>query len=315
MAKQLEVFTKEFGEIEKAVDAGMEEIVKSSLALRQTSGIMEEGAKELGHHVQELKDKGMQGTHIEDFKSDKQVQTVMAHLDSYLKQAEKELARITALNPGFQKTKARFTAFKTDLSKEISDRKKQVSTLVGSGNKSLPDLEKLLVKVKAYENAKHYSEFFRFGPGNAAFLKKQLQDWITEELSKTKGKALTEFQEMMMKQALDARNLVMKFNRVRGLHQQYKELAAAIQADAASGKMTEMLTAQGKLIPLKKELDEIVDLYDRALKDEWLSARVADSPEKSKIQGAVQAMIRMKAETDKDFTLVAHMKARPVAAR
>ena len=233
MAKQLEAFSKEFGEVQKEVSAGMEDIKKYTVAVRQTSGVMEEGTKELGMRIQALKSKGIQGSKVDDFKSDKEVQAMMGTIGTAMKLIEKEIDRLTALHGGsFQKTRTQFANLKKELKKDIDDRKKQVTTLVGTGNKSLPELQKLMAAITKYDDD-DYFEFGRFQPGKKEFMAHQLQEWIAAELAKTKSAAISQFQEMMMKQALDARNLTTKFGRVKALHDQYKLLASQIQGAAA----------------------------------------------------------------------------------
>ena len=65
---------------------------------------------------------------------------------------------------------------------------------------------------------------------------------------------------------------------------------------------------------MKNELDQIVLQYDHALKDPWLSVRINESDSKSSIHAHIQAMLKMKAETDKDYSVVAHLKAKAPAA-
>jgi hypothetical protein len=44
----------------------------------------------------------------------------------------------------------------TELTKEIKDRKKQLTTKVGAGNKSVADMEKLLETIKKYKLSAEY---------------------------------------------------------------------------------------------------------------------------------------------------------------
>ena len=58
VAKEYESFKKEFTEIQKLTGEALQEIDKNARSLGQTAGIVQEGVKELGLPIQELKSTG-----------------------------------------------------------------------------------------------------------------------------------------------------------------------------------------------------------------------------------------------------------------
>ena len=78
MAKEYEEFVKSFKQIQPKIDNVAAEIKKNANLVAQTSGIIQEGVKELGLRIQELKDSGQTGTSIKDFESDPTVKKMLA---------------------------------------------------------------------------------------------------------------------------------------------------------------------------------------------------------------------------------------------
>lgn len=261
MAEKLDEFKKEFAEIKKLVSAHQEEIDKDQRAIAQTNGIMEEGTKELGLRVQELKSSGMTGTTVDDFKADPQVKQMMASLNSYMSQIEKELTRITGLyNGAFKATKARFVKLSTGLNSEIATRKKAASTKLGTGNKSLPDLEKLLADIKKYDGT--YTTFDAFVPEKAEEHQQTLNRWIKTEIGKTKEKALSELQRMMDTQAFNVRNLKAHFNRAKALHDEIMASAVKVKDAVKTSNNTELVEAQKSMPAAMKALTDLVSQFE-----------------------------------------------------
>ena len=62
----------------------------------------------------------------------------------------------------------RVTTLETDLGREVTTRSKAVSTKVGVGNKSLPDLKKLQTALAAFKKTSDYTTIAKWQLDNEA---------------------------------------------------------------------------------------------------------------------------------------------------
>lgn len=308
MAKAYEDFKKSYGEVQAQVSAGMTEIKKNAGAIAQTSGVMSEGVKEIGLRIQELKDAGDKGGKIEDFLWDNDVKTMYASVNSYMKQIETECNRIAGLHAGsFAKTKTLFYSTKKALADEIAARKKQVSTKLGTGNKSLPDMEKLLADMVKYQDA-GFSPFEVFAPETASEHKRQLENQIKSMMSQTKDATLSAFQKEMDEQACNTRVL-------NGNVGKAKQWLTAAQAQLAAGdkafkakQLKPLMDAKLAIVPPNKSLQELTAKYDRGMADDWIRSKVNSSKDKSTILAGMKSISDMADTSKKCVEKIAAMK-------
>lgn len=308
MAKSLEEFKKSFDEVKKGVTSAMEDIKKNANALSQTSGVMHEGVKEIGMRIQKLKDAGDKGSSVADFMWDNEVKTMMNSVNSYMTQLTAECNRLAGLHKGaFATTKTKFWDTKKALVADIADRKKKVSTKVGLGNKSLPDLEKLLVEMNKYTDGA-FITFDSFTPETAAEHKSQLDLWLKEEVGKTKDATLTAFQKQMDEQALNTRVLNGNVGKAR-------TMLAAVQAELAKGekafkakKLPDLMTAKLNAEKQNKALGVMADMYERAQGDQWIMSNANASKDKATILAGMKAVIDMEVTSSTAFKKLAAMK-------
>jgi len=302
MAETYEGFKKEFEAIRKDTDKAADAIDKSTRVIGQTTGIIAEGVKELGLRIQELKDAGAKGAALKDFEGDAEVKKMTTSLDAYLKQVEKELTAITALHGGLMKSvKNRFNKLAKDLKAEIASRKKQVSTKLGTGNKSLPDMEKLLAEMTTYQDVKPYAVVEAYEPEPFSDHQKQFDRDVTRQLSQTKEVALSKLQEQMQEQALNVRVMAGNVNKVKSLHDEIMAECQNAEKAVASRDAKGLLAAKVSAARPMKQMKDLVDPYAEAMKDQFLKARIAESKDKGKIESNYQAMLKMMQEASAAF--------------
>ena len=238
MAKSLAQFQTEFKAIQQLVGEHNQDIFGNAQLVAQTTGVISEGIKVLGERIQELRDEGRTGADIAAFKDDAEVTKFLGGIDDHLSSLERELTRITRLHQtDFAKTKARFVTLKRDVQAEIAARKKQVSTKLGLGNKSLPDLVKLLTALNTYQDGGAYSPFEVFTPEKMTEHKAIFDKRIKTEISKAKDVRLSEHQKMLQQQALSTRNLKGNLARAK-THMEAVELGVTKAKDALAQRIS-----------------------------------------------------------------------------
>jgi len=302
MAETYDAFKKEFEAIQKDADKAADAIDKSTRVVGQTSGIIAEGIKELGLRIQELKDAGAKGTALKDFEGDAEVKKMSASLDAYLKQVENELTAITSLHGGLMtNVKNRFQKLAKDLKAEIASRKKQLSTKIGTGNKSLPDMEKLLAEMTKYQDAKPYTIVEAYAPEPFSDHQKQFDRDVARQLSQTKEVALSKLQAQMQEQALNVRIMAGNVNKVRSLHDEIMTECKNAEKAAASRDAKGLLAAKVSAARPMKQMKDLVDPYTDAMNDSFLKNQIAYSKDKGKIEDNYKAMLTMMQEASAAF--------------
>jgi hypothetical protein len=98
----------------------------------------------------------------------------------------------------------------TEITKEIADRKKQLSTKLGTGNKSVADMEKLLEAIKKYKLTAEYKSVaewkFNLATWKAkreAEIGKDILGWEPLDLAKWKATRTKEVKEYLKLNAFD----------------------------------------------------------------------------------------------------------------
>ena len=309
MADKLDDFKKTFEGIKKRSDAASDELDKTQRLMGQTTGIIQEGCKEIGLRIQELKDAGAQGSAIEDFLGDKEVKSMYDSVLSHLKTIETDIKRMDGLHAGeFKKLKKDFSDLKQEMATEIATRKKAASTKLGVGNKSLPDMEKLLKTAKDYTDQKPFALIDVYMPESIADHKKQIEGDLKREIAKTKEAKLTAFQQMMQEQALNTRVLVGNFNKAKGFYTSVLTECKTAQEALEKRDNKALMTAKASVVGPMKQLGEMADMYKKALADQWISSNLKKSKDKDKIETAVKGVLSMYAAAGTELKKVANAR-------
>jgi hypothetical protein len=308
MAKEYEKFKAEWTVIKKEVETALEEIKANAQHVGQTSGIIQEGTKEIGKRVQELKDQGRQGDELKDFIADPEVKKMSDGVDDFLESLERELKQIETKHKGpWVKTKERFWALRKELEAEIKTRKKAVSTKVGLGNKSLPNMEALLKEIDKYKNA-GFTTFDAFVPETIAQHRKETGFNIQDEIRKAKNVRLSEYQQMMMQQGLNVRHMGTNFGKAKTLYQGLTKALQEAEDAKRERKGNELGETQKAAEELYKQLVEIAAPYEQAPKDQWVRTQYQASKDRAKIESGIKSFGEMKEKADELMVKIKDVK-------
>jgi hypothetical protein len=294
MAKDYTKFKAEWTTVLKEIDQGLADMKKNDQHVAQTTGVISEGAKEVGARVQELKAGGMKGKEINDFMTDNEIKVMMASITELMSSLEKELGRMEKLHSGpWVKSKARFWALRKELAAEIALRKKAKSTKLGLGNKSLSDMVKLLAEIDKVKESR-FTTWDAFQPEEIAQHRRELNFKLQDEIAKAKDVRLTEYQAMMQEQGLNTRVLRGNFGKAKLIYQSILEAVSQAEAAAKAKKAGDLLTAKKEAARLNQDLIKIVDPYQKAPNDPWLRTRIAESKDKSAIETGIRNFVAMR---------------------
>lgn len=291
MAKSYEELKKAYETAKKAIEECHTEIKNNERMVGQTAGIIQEGAKEIGLRVQQLKDGGATGTDLAAFQNDAEIKKMLAEVNNFFASLDKELKKIAATHSA-AKTKhvKAFWDTKTALEAEIKDRKKAVSTKLGVGNKSLPDMEKMLADMNKFKDTAAFVGVDAFDPETVESHKKEFNFQVKDQIASTKEVKLSAQQQMLDEQALNERNLAKHVGVGK------TAVAAAIAAEKA-GKEAVQKKDAGGLNAAKAEAEKafkvvsaIDQIFDRAYADDWIRSKINTSKIKGKIEGTAKSM-------------------------
>jgi len=300
MAKVYEQFKREFTELKQKSDQINAQFSSFEKSQKNLFGYVEEGAKELGLRVQELKHNGHAGKTLGDFLFDAEVKKMVVAINTSTTRLEDDVKQLNSYKANGGVLVKNWKALSTELENEIKSRKKQVTTKVGIGNKSLPDMEKLLVEVKKAlgdhgaaddleSNLKLVDE-----PGHWT---KEKNKVINEELIKTRDLALSGLQQDLMKQMLDIRNLNINVGKAKKLYESVLDGCKQMEAAIKARDSKKMAAAKNlPTVPLK-ELVTLAVKFETALKDPVIARMLKNSKDASAVQSGVKTItdLRLKA--------------------
>jgi hypothetical protein len=309
MPKQYEQFKKDWDAVKKAAVSGSQEVKKHGQVLGHLAQVITEGTKEVGLRIQELKDGGATGTALKDFMSDGQVKKMSDELNHLIGSVDKELQRINAVSAKqFQPTKKQYDTLLRELKAEIAARKKQVSTKLGTGNKSLKDMEKLLVEVDTLEKQPALAAVMFFAPETIADHKQQLESQLKRQIASTKDVKLTALQAEMDEQAMEGRNRKRNLAQAKGLAEQVVSECKKAQAALRQGNQNELMRVKAVVPKPMKQLDELAQKYERGIKDNWVRTKIQDSKDKAAILADIKAIIDMRNAARTELTKIANAR-------
>ena len=289
MARKIEEFQKGFAEVEKAILACHEAIKNNERFIGQTSGVIDEGINEVGLQVQKLKDKGQSGTTIADFDKDADVKKMLASIEQYVQAIGKELKRVADLHAAAKSKHVKaFWALKKDLEAEIKSRKKEVSTKLNLGNKSLPDMEKLLDRMGKYVDSAVFVGVDAFVPETLDEHRRRVTQGLKQTVAQTKAAKLTAEQQMLDEQALNERNLAKNLGIVKTLAQTIAKASQEAAKAVAAKDAKALQTAKTEIAAAAKQVASIALIFERAFKDDWIKSKIRDSNAKGKIESTAK---------------------------
>ncbi|HVX86157.1 MAG TPA: hypothetical protein VH253_15340 [Phycisphaerae bacterium] len=308
MAETLEQFKKDFAAIKAKVSKYHEEIEKNERFVGQTSGVIDEGIKETGLRVQELKDEGHKGATIDAFMFDPGIKNMVTSIKQYLAGMQKELVKSAAMLQDVTKVRGDFQTLKTNVTNEIAKRKKELSTKAGTGNKSLPDMEKLLAEMKTYEDQNPYAKLDFWQPDKYDQHAKEAGEKMQKQVSQTKEHAMSTLQAQMMEQAMNVRVLHGNFNRAKGLYDTVLKECSDAQKALTAKNNKDLMTAKALIPKPWKDLQDINDMYQKGVQDQWIKARIQSSKDKGTIETTVKAILDMKTKAGAEVAKVANAR-------
>jgi len=314
MPKAYEAFKKEFDAIKKEFEACDEETDNSGHVRGHHDAMIEQGARAVGEQVRTLREAGKAGDTLDDFKDDPEVKRDLAEIELHVVAIDKEMARIRALSAGpWRKTLARYTTLEKDLVTEIAARKKEISTKVGLGNKSLPDMEKLLVAVKnpngMYKQFKLMRDYTTTTPSykDPTKHRKERDRYLAVELAKSKDKAMSEAQAELFERLLVDRNFNKYSVRVRALYDGVLKAAADGKTALAGKDAGALATAQAGGSKQLKELDDSANQYSQA-RQMIGDAAILNGKGGAKVMEGLKNMVARRDKARSEFAPIAKAK-------
>jgi hypothetical protein len=300
MAKALADYRKELDEIKAAVKGFEEPMLKNNQFMGQSPGLIENGEKELGLRIQSLKAKGKQGTALADFLSDPEVKKLSESIEKHLVGLEAQAKKISELRLGpIAMAVKRFRALEKEVKDDVASRKKSVSTLLGTGNKSLPDLEKLATEIGTFGNEPSFDAINQFSA--AVDHRKASQERIKALIAGTKADVEEELEQEKDQQALNVRVLHGAATKAKTLYTKIGDEIKKGKAAMTAKKTTDLANAKVAMNKAYVELTTLAAPYERAQKDMGLMSDVAASKDKVKIEGEIKLIIGYKTKAQAEM--------------
>jgi hypothetical protein len=308
MAATLEDFKRQFDAIKAKVVTYAAALDKDQRFMGQTTGIIKEGVKEVGLRVQELKSAGRTGATIDKFMFDPEVSKMVSSIRQYLAALQKQVVLMTALHAEIKTTVKSFSDLKVAVANEIALRKKQLSTKLGTGNKSLPEMEKLLAEMRKYTDQSPFANVEVYVPERYDAHLNETNNGLNRECSQARDVALSAFQAQMTEQALNTRVLNGNVNKARTWYDAIMKSCAAGQKALATRNNKELLTAKALVVKPMKDLTDMNTMYQNALKDQWIAGQLKGSKDRSTIEGGIKLLLDMKTKAGAEVAKIANAR-------
>ncbi len=148
MAEQLEEMKREFKTITDVANQKVNVAVSFNRKLEEWPGHRNHTLNQIAARAKELKAQGPAG-----IRQDAEIK----HLEAELHVMDKDIEAIEVFVQAWGKpTQQRVSALETRLNREITTRSKELTTKMGVGNKSLPEMRALLVEVQRFKQSNQY---------------------------------------------------------------------------------------------------------------------------------------------------------------
>jgi len=209
MSKEFEKFQKTYKPLAKSTSDIMSRYASHCTNRSHLQAMLRETSKEIGRCVQGAKDNGLDGANIAAFVSDKDVKSALSAGETFLVDLGREEATFKKIMSDVKTTSAKLTTLASDMTKEIATRKKKADRKIAKKTSdSLPDMEKLLVEVKAdFQKMKDDIVGMEATPFTAKAVSKKYDVWITEEVKQTKADRKSRDDRETDRQAFDMRQV------------------------------------------------------------------------------------------------------------
>jgi chromosome segregation ATPase len=233
---------------------------------------------------------------------------MMTEVKASLGRIQKELLKMATEKVEIKKTATLYYDLKKEVNDEIAKRKKELSTKLGTGNKSLPDMEKLSAAMQKYQDEMPFAKVEIFVPEEYAQHLKEANDDLNHEIAQSKSEALSAFQKQMQEQALNSRVLLGKVAEATKWYNTVMAQCTAGQKALKEKKNKELMTAKALIPGPWKQLQEMNAMYQDAVKDQWISSKIKDSKDKDKILGGVKSVLDMKTKAGVEVAKIANAR-------
>ena len=301
MAKTLEGWKKEFAEIKKTIAAAADDVASSGTSITKHREILSEGFQEFGLRVHQLRDAGTPGAKVEDFIHDAEIKAILRELQVQRDQAKKtaKLLQDMVTNKVTPAIK-RIDVMKKEIADEIEARNRKKSSTTLGLNQSVKLMPDLLKEITTYSRGGNddYQTLKAYQADSPKEFDNMYEDHLKDELGKSKAVALSAFQQQMTKQMLDTRNLQKAFTLAKIQYQLVMTAAAQGKTAHQQRAVPELGNAKRDASAALDKLNDLVEPFEKAMKDKDIAKMVAKSQDKSAIEKGVNALFTMKTNAE-----------------
>jgi hypothetical protein len=282
MAKTLALFKKEFEDLKKLASTSVEEIGSLDHNMNHYQQMLNEGFKEVGLRIHALRDAGTPGTKIEDFMGDREMAVMIKELSGYRDSGKQAALKAKAIrDTQFKAIRTRMQALQDGLTTEIADRKKKFASKTLGINQSVKEMDPLLAEVTTYAGRNPDYELIRHDPGSytAAQFDRQYAGLLAEELSKSKAVALSDQQQMLLKQSLAVRTLELNLSKARAAYAEVAKQAKLAQTAQKARDIQGLARAKQAAAAGLAKTEAVIAPYEKVAKDAKLMDVLKHSPD------------------------------------
>jgi len=295
MAEKYDELKKAYEAAKVIIENCQTEIKANERAIGQTTGVIDEGVKEIGLRVQKLKDQGAKGADLDDFIKDPEVKKMVASIEQFLGSIDKALKKVDVVHKAAKvKGIAAVNNIKKDLQDEIKTRKKALTTKLGTGNKSLPDMEKLLAAITKYQDEAAFLGVDIFVVEDIEEHRRKFLKDVKAEIAKSKDLRLTAEQQLLDEQALNERNLAKNIGLAKTALTNAQSSFEAAKSALTKKDASTLKKEQESVTKALTQVKAIESIFTRAFKDEWIKSKIADSSIKGKIEQASKGVTQLR---------------------
>ena len=296
MAKSLDDFKNRFNALKKAVDTLSDEIESSQNNIKNHFGVIQEGCKEIGTRIAKLRLDGVEGKTLDDYrKADPETATLYNGTEQFINSIATEAGKHQGFKTRAQKIVSDTTALANEMDAEIKDRKKALSTKLGTGNKSLPDMEKLRKELASWSEGQ-YNELTAFSPSTVDFYKNKRTTLLNAAVSKAPAVVLKADEQELDAQGMNVRHLGNTAGKVKTqLDVIYDALSKGTGA-AGSGDAEEVANQKKRVVQPLQVIEQEATKVERAAGNSTIKHNIGLSKDKGKILAFVKTILEARTE-------------------
>lgn len=270
MAKEFEKLSKEFKPLKAEVQSLLDNYQSHCTNREHHKKLLIECAREIGRAVQGLKDNGVNGSTVDDFKDEKPVKDLFKSASDTTGALAKEEVRLKKIMDDSKATMSELEKLKAQVDSEVADRtKKSKRTILAVDSKSLPDLEALLESVnEAIQTLRdEVVNLERTQNWTAREIETGFEKWVKNEVALTKESRDLDEEESLADRLFDVRIVKRQMGKVKTLVQTCKE--ACVEAEKAKKNGQQEVVQQQVALALQQveALKKIYAPYEKKIKD------------------------------------------------